>query len=35
LRPALGEDNFFFEEEEESFESPSETEHHTEIYFLS
>jgi len=35
LKPALGEDKFFFEEEEESMEAPSETEHHSEIYFLS
>jgi KamA family protein len=35
LKPALGEDNFFFEEADELVEEPEEMEHHTEIYFLS
>ena len=35
LKPALGEDNFFFEEVDELVESPADMEHHTEIFFLS
>ena len=35
LKPALGEDNFFFEEVDELVEAPAEIEHHAEIYFLS